>query len=294
MVRGTALAIWACTLLFSAANADPAPDADIGGTGRIEPRGGVVMLGGPSGAVIKIIKAHVGDTVKRGDLLAILDDSAVRADQQIAQLAFNQAKLVGEQTIATEAMAVRVAENHYKQAQSDADAYVALGPTATSAHQIAVAKDNAYAAKAALATERSKEKQVRAGALADTNSAALRLKEANDRLAAYQIRAPSDGTILRIDQHEGEPVGGAIMALGDISAMYVICQVFQGDLLKLKPGMKARINNNALGRELTGTVERVSRLVDTKAQLGDVQIRLNDTGLASRVVGMEVEVKITP
>jgi multidrug resistance efflux pump len=294
MFRGTALAIWVCTLLFSAAHADPASDADIGGTGRIEPRGGVVMLGGPPGAVIKTIKAHVGDTVKRGDVLAILDDSAARADQQIAQLAYDQAKLVGEQAVANQAMAVKVAQNHYNQAQSDADAYVALGPTATSERQIAIAKNNAYEAKAALATEQSKEKQAHAGALADTNSAALRLKAANDRLAAYQVRAPSDGTILRIDQHAGEPVGGAILAMGDISAMYVACQVFQGDLLKLKPGMKARINNNALGRELTGTVERVSRLIDTKAQIGDVQIRLNDTGLASRVVGMEVEVKISP
>ena len=74
--------------------------------------------------------------------------------------------------------------------------------------------------------------------------------------------------------------------------MYVAAQVFQGDLLKLKPGMKARISNSALGRELTGTVEQVSRLVDTKAQLGDVRIKLDDTNLASRVVGMEVEVKI--
>ena len=89
-------------------------------------------------------------------------------------------------------------------------------------------------------------------------------------------------------------MAGPILALGDISAMYVTAQVFQGDLLKLKPGMKARISNAALGRELSGTIERVSRLVDTKAQLGDVQIHLTETGLASRLVGMEVEVKIAP
>jgi multidrug resistance efflux pump len=199
---------------------------------------------------------------------------------------------VGDQTIASEVMAVHVAENRYHQAQSDADAYIALGTNATSQRQIAAAKTSAYEAKAALAAEQSKEKQVRAAAVTDTTSAQLRLKQANDKLAAYQLRAPSDGTILRIDQHGGEAVTGPLLALGDISAMYVTCQVFQGDLLKIKPGMKAHISNAALGRELNGTVERVSRLVDTKAQLGDVQIRLDDTGLASRVVGMEVEVKI--
>jgi len=292
-VFAKAFAAGACAglLLVVPANSQPA-QTDIGGTGRIEPRGGVVMLGGPPGAIIRTIRVRVGDSVKRGDVLAILDDSAPRAEQQIAQLAYNQIKLVSDQNVANETMAVRLAENRYRQAQSDADAYIALGPNATSQRQIAAARTSAYEAQVALGTARSKERQIRAAALADTHSAGLRLKAANDRLASYQVRASSSGTILRIDQRAGEAVGGAILALGDISAMYVNCQVFQGDLLKLRPGMKARINNAALGRELTGTVERVSRLVDTKAQLGDVHIRLNDTGLASRVVGMEVEVKI--
>lgn len=290
-----ALILGLCLLLpLAPAMADNGPRSEIGGTGRIEPRGGVVVLGGPAGAIIRAIRVHVGDVVRRGDLLVSLDDSGARADQQIAQLAYTQAKFAGQQSIAAERGAVQVAETRWKQAQADADAYAALGPSATSQRQIAKANTAALEAKTALAAERAKEKQIRAAAQADGTSAALRLKQANDRLAAYQIRAPSDGTILKIDQHTGEAAAGAILALGDISAMYVSCQVFQGDLLKLKPGMKARISNPALGRDLTGTIERVSRLVDTKAQLGDVQIRLDDRRLASRVVGMEVEVKIAP
>jgi len=289
------LALGLCLVLpLAPALADNAPRGDIGGTGHIAPRGGVVVLGGPSGAIIRAIRVHVGDVVRRGDLLVSLDDGSARADQQIAQLAYDQAKLAGQQNIAAETGAVQVAETRWKQAQADAEAYAALGPSATSQRQIANANTAALEAKTALAAERAKEKQIRAAAQADSASAGLRLKQANDRLATYQIRAPSDGTILKIDQHAGEAAGPGILALGDISAMYVTAQVFQGDLLKLKPGMKARISNAALGRDLTGTVERVSRLVDTKAQLGDVEIRLDDRGLASRVVGMEVEVKIAP
>ena len=64
------------------------------------------------------------------------------------------------------------------------------------------------------------------------------------------------------------------------------------------PLVKVMINGRAytLGCD-EGEAEHLkdlAGLVDTKAQLGDVQIRLNDTGLASRVVGMEVEVKISP
>jgi HlyD family secretion protein len=287
-----AFAIGVCAILFAVtpALAQSAAKDDVGGTGRIEPRGGVVMLSGAQGAVIKIIRVHVGDVVKRGALLVTLDDSSARAQQEIAQMAYNQAKLVGEQGIANQTMAVRIAEQKWKQAQAEADAYRALGPTATSQRQIAASDTAAFEARAAYQAEQLKAKQLRANV--DIQSAARRLKVANDTLATYQIRAPSNGTILRIDQRAGENANGPIMELGDISVMYVVAQVFQGDLLKIKPGMKARINNSALGRELTGTVEQVSRLVDTKAQLGDVRIRLDDTNLASRVVGMEVEVKI--
>ena len=135
------VAIWACAVLFCAGPAlgDPATGDDIGGTGRIDPRGGVVMLNGAQGATIKSIHVHVGDFVKRGDLLVTLDDDSTRAQQEIAQLAYNQTKLVSQQSIANEEMQVRIAQKHWQQAQSDADAYRALGPTATSQRQIAAA-----------------------------------------------------------------------------------------------------------------------------------------------------------
>ena len=179
-----ALGLGLCLALLAApAMADNQPGSDIGGTGRIEPRGGVVMLGGPPGAIIRAIAVRVGDVVKRGQLLVTLDDSGARADQQIAQLAYDQAKLAGQQSIAAEAGAVQLAQTRFQQAQADADAYVALGPTATSQRQIANANTAALEAKTALASERAKEKQIRAAAAADSGSAALRLKQANDKLA---------------------------------------------------------------------------------------------------------------
>ena len=84
----------------------------------------------------------------------------------------------------------------------------------------------------------------------------------------------------------------AAIELGDLTAMYVICQVFQGDMLKLKPGMKATIKSSALDQSLAGTVEEIGRVIDTKAQLGEAKIRLDDARLPSRLVGMEVEVQI--
>jgi multidrug resistance efflux pump len=80
--------------------------------------------------------------------------------------------------------------------------------------------------------------------------------------------------------------------MGDLRTMYVNCQVFQGDILSLRTGMKATIRNAALARPLTGTVEEVSRIVDTRARLGDVRIKLDSVEPANHLVGMEVEVVI--
>src|SRR5439155_16444442 len=65
---------------------------DIGGTGRIEPGGGVVALNGVQGARILSIGVRPGQMVKRGDLLMTLDDREQRANEQIAELALAQAR----------------------------------------------------------------------------------------------------------------------------------------------------------------------------------------------------------
>jgi HlyD family secretion protein len=144
-----------------------------------------------------------------------------------------------------------------------------------------------------LGLERAKSRQVRADAAVSIDSALKRLEQAKQRLEAYRVVAPSDGTILKIDQHVGENLNGTpAIEMGDIREMFVIAQIFQGDLLKIRPGMRATIKNSAFKSPLKGTVDQVGRLVDTKAQLGDVRIRLDDPATASKLVEMEVEVQI--
>ncbi|HEX3756604.1 MAG TPA: efflux RND transporter periplasmic adaptor subunit [Rhizomicrobium sp.] len=273
--------------------ADTAPPSDIGGTGHIEPRGGVVVIGGPGGARIRSIAVHAGQTVKRGQVLMLLDDTQARLDEKNAATALDIARKNASQTVAGEAISLNLAANHYRQAKHLADGYRSLGPEATSLSQRQTYDSAAQDAHGALVIERGKDAQVRASAAADVATAQNRLLAAQDILAKFQITAPSDGIILLVSQHEGElSSGGPLIELGDISQMYVTCQVFQGDLLKARPGLKATITSNAMNKTLTGTVVSVGRLIDTTTQTGNVRIRLNETDLASRLVGMEVEVKI--
>ncbi len=80
--------------------------------------------------------------------------------------------------------------------------------------------------------------------------------------------------------------------MGDLRTMYVVCQVYEGDLLKLKPGMGATIKAEPLAKPLRGKIEDVGRIIETRARLGEIRIRLDSAEPANRLVGMEVEVTI--
>lgn len=266
---------------------------NIGGTGRIEPEGGVVALGGVQGAKILSISVRPGQMVRRGDLLMTLDDREERDSEKISELALTQAQKDAAQSLAAELVSVRIAYERWQRAARDAQNYRALGPDATSEKMIADNEQAANEARLQLGVERKREGQIRADNAASIASATKRLEIEQQKLAQYRVTAPSNGTILRVDQHVGEALtGGPAIEMGDIRTMYVICQAFQGDLLKLRPGMRATIKSSAFEKPLKGTVDNVGRLVDTKAQLGDVRIKLDDPRIASKVVDMEVEVEI--
>ena len=266
---------------------------DIGGTGRIEPDGGVVVLGGVQGARVLSISVKPGQMVKKGDLLMTLDDREQRMNAQIADVALAQARKDATQNLVAAQVAVQIDRERLQHALKNAADYRALGPDATSEKQIADTEQTANEAQLQLDEDNKKEAQVRFDNTASISSAAKKLDIERQKLAQYRMTAPVAGMILKIDQHVGENLaGGPAIEMGDIRKMYVICQAFQGDLLKLRPGLRATIKSSAFSKPLKGVVENVGRLVDTKAQLGDVRIRLDDPHLASRVVGMEVEVEI--
>jgi multidrug resistance efflux pump len=108
-----------------------------------------------------------------------------------------------------------------------------------------------------------------------------------------ELRAPVDGTVLKVTRRVGERLGGEPgVQLGDLRIMYVVCQVYEGDLLRLRPGMTATIRSPVLSQPLRGRIEEVGRTIETQARLGEVRIRLDSADPASRLVGMQVDVSI--
>ncbi len=80
--------------------------------------------------------------------------------------------------------------------------------------------------------------------------------------------------------------------MGDLRSMYVVCQVYEGDLLRLKPGMRATIKAQPLAKPLYGRIEQIGRIVDSRTRLAEITLKLDSPDPANRLVGMEVEVDI--
>jgi multidrug resistance efflux pump len=283
----------ALALTAIAGPADTEAQKDIGATGAIEPQGGVISVSGVPGAVIVAIRARVGQVVRRGDVLMVLDDKEARVDANLAAAALAEARRHAGQATADEALSVKLAADRAQRAREDATAYRGLGPNATSVHQLATVDAAADESRAALAVERRKNAQVRADSAADVASAAKRYNLSQAKLATYQVAAPTNGVVLQVSQHVGEILGSTpAIQLGDLSSMYVTCDAFQGDLLRIAPGMRATVSSNAFTGVLTGHVEWVGRLIQTKSQTGQFRVKLDNPALASRLVGMEVNVKV--
>ena len=112
-------------------------------------------------------------------------------------------------------------------------------------------------------------------------------------MGGTELRAPVDGTVLKISRQLGQKLGSdPAVQMGDLSTMYVVSEVDENDLLRLKPGMAATITAQSLSRPLHGRIEDIDRLIDTQARLGEVRIRLDNAEPASRMVGMQVDVAI--
>ena len=142
------------------------------------------------------------------------------------------------------------------------------------------------------------------------------LKIAERRLEAAQVKAPVAGRVLKVIGHEGDATANQpIFQLADTDAMVVIAEVYQTDIHELdawlsKAPIQATITSRALGKPLIGEVQRhqITHLIaknqlfslnpheDVDRRIMEVRVNVqpDSVELASRYVGLEVQVEFQP
>lgn len=145
---------------------------------------------------------------------------------------------------------------------------------------------------------------------AEIDYAIAQQKEAETQLEDFYVRAPVAGQILKINTQVGEQVNAdqGIVDLGQTDQMYVVAEVYETDIPKVKRGQRALITseNGGFNEKLEGTVAQVGLQIkktdelstdpaaDKNARVVEVKIRLDpeDSKKVAGLTYMQVRTQI--
>ena len=145
-------------------------------------------------------------------------------------------------------------------------------------------------------------------AQAEVKSAKSSVEQAKAEQELTILKSPITGTVLKVNAKPGEMITTeGIMEIGKTNQMYVVAEVYQTDIKKVRLGQKAIISSTALPRKFKGTVTEIGLLVDrqkilninpgadTDRRIVEVKIRINeleDNKLIMGLTNLQVDVAI--
>lgn len=272
---------WCCGIAVAQSEGPRAVSA----LGRLEPQHGIIAVSASStpdalsGGVLRSLEVEVGDDVKAGQLLAVIDTAPVLEAK--LEEARSLLELVRQQAaagkISADATCVRAGV-----LRREADRLEKLrGQNLASEDETDRAMGSAEAAEADCAAARI------AAEVGDAEVvvAEARLVRADQELQRAYVAAPIDGRVLAINARPGERIdGGGILELGRIDRMYAIAEVYETDVSRLSVGQGATIESSAIEGAVKGSIERIRPLVRKQDQIGTDPAARKD----ARVVEVEV------
>ena len=308
---------------------------DVHALARLEPASGLIVVGARPGARIERIAASPGDSVAAGTVLAVLEGN------EQARLAVALAE--AQKALALHRKAVQREKLQLEREQSDQlqKARLASAGQVMAARQTMGEITNLYQqlrktlggkerfdlesryfeilaqslrgdleVKAAqigteLAPRQRKLEDAELGDQGpDIDVLDRQIDLAKAALLQTEVRAPREGQVLELLAHAGEVSSGPLLAMGDISAMSAIAEVYQADVPRLHVGDSAVVP--ILDDSVAGKVSRIGSVVgknqltnlDPRAlqdrRVVKVTVSLERPQPASRFINMEVEMIITP
>jgi HlyD family secretion protein len=141
---------------------------------------------------------------------------------------------------------------------------------------------------------------------AQLQTALVNVKSAEVDLDLAQVRAPIDGQILKINSKTGEVVSqtNGVVEIGNTSQMYVVAEIYETDISKVKVGQKATVISEAFEGAITGKVDNIGLRIakndvlgtdpaaKTDARIVEVKIKLDDSSKVSGLTNLQVRVRI--
>ena len=284
-------------------------DGLIAAPGRVEAVSEEIRVSSELSGRLKSVSVEEGDRVRRGQVLAQIenDDYTARVSAAEAALAERQAEL--ERTIngaraqerrasqASLKAAEAVLENSRREAErrrnladhqmvsrDEAERYERAYQVARAEYERAQQEFSLVDADARVEDRRKAEAAV--------SSARAQLAEARAYLEKTFIRSPLDGLVLRKFRHAGESVStqfdSPIVTLADDSTPRVRLDVDETDVAKLRVGQPAYVTAEAYGsQKFSGHVIRVGRILGKKNVRTDEPSEHVDTKILETLVQLD-------
>ncbi len=302
-------------------------DWRIAAHGRVEGASEEIRLSFKVPGRIRAVYVQEGERVRRGQVLAELENADYRArleaERALLARAEAQLELLRAGSRPEEKEQARAAVEEARAAAEYAEAAWARARRLyergiLSREELDQAEREWRTARARWDAARSHYERVLAGsraqeiaaAQAEVQLARARLREAQAQYENTLLRAPCDGLILKRFRHPGEVVlpetlAQPVLSLTDDSQLHVRAEIDETDVAKIRLGAPAFITADAYrGEVFTGHVIRVSAALGRKTLLGDdpaekrdrevleTWIQLDPHARGRLVIGLRVDVLI--
>ena len=195
----------------------------IGGAGIVEASTENIQLGTSIAGVVKTVFVKVGDTVRQGDKLFLIDDRELEANLLVKEASLVQAEGALEEAKAS----LQDYETRFKLVQNVTD-------------RRALSVDDFEQRKNAVLLYKAKLVSAKAEILA----AQAALQAARTDLDRLLVRAPVDCMVLQVNIRPGEyaqtgVLNDPLMLLGDNNLLHVRVDIDENDAWRFKPGSQA-------------------------------------------------------
>jgi HlyD family secretion protein len=296
------------------AEAAPAETHSTGATviaapGRIEAVSEEIRVSSELSGRLKRVNVEEGDRVKKGQVLAEIenDDYKARASAAEAELSQRKADLrrivngarteerrEAEAAVAAAKAVLENAKNETERRRALAERNVISRDEAERyerAYRVAGAQYEQAQQHFAFIDAQAREED-RAKAAAAVELARAQLAEARAYLEKTFIRAPLSGVILRKLRHAGESVStqfdSPVITMADDSVLRVRLDVDEADVSKLQVGRRAYVTAEAYGsHRFLGHVIRVGRILGRKNVRTDEPSEHVDTKILETLVELD-------
>ena len=296
--------------------------------GRIEPKNEIIRVSAPyfegRPSLVRDLRVEEGDWVAEGQTLAVLNrrnSYQARVREVQARIPVMEARLrkvkegPKEGDVAAQKAEIGRWESMLKLARADFERFRRLHASEdVSASGLDAKRRGVENAEKMLTQARERLSSLIEIRPSDVELAELELRSAMasvDRARAEldmtSVQSPLRARVLKIHAREGEEVGPAgLLELGQTDQMYVIAEVYETDIDRVRAGGRATISGDILDTAIEGTVERIVQQIEknqvlpldptefSDARIIKVHIRLDDSEPVAGLIHGRVSVRFHP